>query len=320
MKWIGRIFIVLIVIVVLALVGLYVMLDTIATNAVAKAGTHATGVETTVDSVHIGVFAGEVTIDDLKIANPEGFPSDRFMSLGEGELNVGLASLMSDTVNVGLIRLDNIVMNLEDKDGKANYEVIMDNLSKLSDPDAPKSPEPEEDGAASKKFIVREILITNVNVNATYGGKKIPVSIPEIKLTDVGSGEGAKQVTMSEIMGIVIGATFETLLKNPDLLPAAMVGTIREGVAGLGDLGDFSVENIGEITQGVGEIIKTVPGGEKIGSEVDALSGEATQKIEEGIGDLGGEADKVTEKLEGLGGLLGGKKDEAKTEEPANQE
>jgi len=43
MKWIGRIIVALVVIVVLALVGLYVMLDTIATNAVAKAGTHATG-------------------------------------------------------------------------------------------------------------------------------------------------------------------------------------------------------------------------------------------------------------------------------------
>lgn len=305
MKWIGRIVIALVIIVVLALVGLYVMLDTIATNAVAKAGTHATGVETTVDSVHIGVFSGEVSLDNLTVANPEGFASDRFMSLGEGEIAVGLGSLMSDTVDVGLIRLDNLTMNLEENaDGQYNFQVISDHLAKLSDPDAPKSPEPAEDSAAGKKFIVQQILITNVNVNATVGGQKIPVVIPKIELTDVGSADGAKQVTMSEIMSIIIGATFKTVMTNPQL-PAAMLGSLGDGLKDLGSLGDVKIENIGEITEGVGGLIKGVPGGEDLGGTVD---------------DLGKEADKVTDKLEGLGGLLGGKKDEQKKEEPSAAE
>ena len=105
MKWIIRIVIVLmLVVMVLGVVG-YVMLDKLTKKGIERGGTYAMGVETKLDGIHIGLLSGSVSMNGLSVANPEGFKADHFMSLREGNVDVALTSLMGDKVEVALIKL-----------------------------------------------------------------------------------------------------------------------------------------------------------------------------------------------------------------------
>ena len=68
---------------------------------------------------------------------------------------------------------------------------------------------------------------------------------------------------------------------------------LKSGLEDIGDLGDFNLDSIGDITTGVGEALKEFPGGEHIGQAVEdstkKISDEANKAIEgvtEGIGNL----------------------------------
>lgn len=298
MKWIIRIVILLVlVVVVLGVVG-YVMVDKLTKQGIEKGGTYAMGVETKLDGVSLGLFSGSMSMNGLSVANPEGFKADHFLKLGDGSVQVTLGSLMSDKVEVPSLILNNVDLVLEKDKGKANYDVILENLAKLGGGDE----EPAADTEEGKKFVVKELVIKNVKVKAeVIGGMSVPVTIPEIRLTDIGS-DSDKGVLLKDLSGIVVTAILTSVAQLPgDLLPGDIGKSLQGGLKAVGNLGQFSVEVIGNVTTEAGKVV-----------------GAAAEKLGEGaekVGEAAKEAGKAVDKLgEGLGGLLGGKKKEADKE------
>ena len=284
MKWIIRIVIVLVlVVVVLGVIG-YVMLDKITKRGIEKGGTYAMGVETKLDGIHIGLLSGSVSMNGLSVANPEGFKADHFMSLNEGEVNVALGSLMGDNPEVSLIRLDGINLSLEKKKGSANYQVILDHMAeKIGSGDEPAEPtEPAEDTGEGKKFVIKELVITDVNVTAEVpGGISVPVTVDEIRLTDIGSGDN-EGVLIEDLTGIILTSILSAVSKQGgDILPSDITEGLKGGLASVGDLGDFEIE----------------------------FSEETKQAIEDAKGKLDEAGEAVGKLGENIGGLFGGKKE-----------
>ncbi len=305
MKWIVRIGILLVlIVVVLAVVG-YVMIDKITKTAIEKGGTYAMGVETKLDDVSMGLFSGEMSMNGLSVANPEGFNAEHFLKLGDGHVKVTVGSLMSDKVEVPTLNLNNIEIVLEKNKGKANYDVILENLAKLGGEDEGAVQDTEE----GKKFVVNELLITNVKVKAeVVGDLSTTIEIPEIKLTDIGS-DSDKGVLLKDLSGIVVAAILKSVASLPgDLLPGDIGQGLQGGLEAIGGLGEFSVQVIGDVTNAAGEVV----------AEAGKIVGEAAEKLGEGVEGVGeaakgiGEgAGKAVEGIgEGIGGLLGGKKKE----------
>lgn len=307
MKWIKRIVILLVlVILVVAVVGI-VMIDRVAKAGVEQGGTYAMGVETKLDGIHIGLLSGKVSLDGLSVANPAGFKADHFLKLGDGSVEVSVGSLMEDKVEVPSLKLNNVDIVLEKDKGKANYDVILEHLAKVTGSDA----EPAPDEAEGKKFIIRELVITNVKVKAeVIGGLSVPVTIPEIRLTDIGT-ESDKGVLLKDLTGIIVTSILTTVAQLPgDLLPGDIGKSLQGGLAKVGDLGQFGVQVVGDVTAQAGEIV---------GAAAEKL-GEAAGQVGEGAKAVGDGANKAVEKLgEGLGGLLGGKKDKAETAETTEE-
>ena len=191
-KWVIRIVIALVVVVVVVLGGVFFYINSLAKTAIEKGATYAMGVQTTVGSVNVGLLRGQLDLSDLDIANPPGFTGERFLGLGHGDVAVSLGSLTKDTVEIPHIRLKKINLDLEEAGGKANFAIILHNLSKLSKSDS------SADKKEGKGYIVREILLTDINVNATVEGQRLPITIDQIKLNDVGSGDG-QGVNMEEL-------------------------------------------------------------------------------------------------------------------------
>ncbi len=239
---------------ILALVVIVVVVALAAINAIARKGveagaTYALGVKTTLGSASIGVFSGEFGLSRLKVANPEGFTAPHFLSLGDAGVAVSLGSLAKETIDVPRFSLDSIDVHLERKDKRANYQVIMDNLEKLTGPRDPNQPAPKEEGG--KKLIVRDLSITNVTVHVdplafgpgaaiaegTGPAPRITVPIKQIKLQNVGqtgSGVAGSGVTISQLSSIIVQAVMAaTIEEGGGLLPADLLNDLR---AQLGDL------------------------------------------------------------------------------------
>ncbi|MEQ9616895.1 MAG: hypothetical protein RLN60_02550 [Phycisphaerales bacterium] len=77
---------VLLVVFIIAIVGIVVLVvsqvDTLAKHGIERGGTYAMGVETTVDSVDIGIFSGTFEMNGFRVANPEGYARPSFLDLG----------------------------------------------------------------------------------------------------------------------------------------------------------------------------------------------------------------------------------------------
>lgn len=300
MKWIKRVIILLVLVVVLVAVIGVITIDRITKAGIEKGGTYAMGVETKLNSIRVGLFSGSVSLDGLSVANPEGFKADHFLNLGDGSVEVTLGSLMEDKVEIKSLKLNNINLALEKDKGKANYQVILDHLAEVTGSGEEPAPDAAEEG---KKFVVNEIVITNVKVKAeVIGGMSVPINIPEIVLTDVGS-DSDKGVLLKDLSGIILTAILSTVVEQAgDILPGGIGEGLQGGLAAVGDLGNFGMEVIGDVTAQAGELV-----------------GNAAEKLGEGAEELGKKADDAKEAVgklgEGLGGLLGGKKKDAETPE-----
>lgn len=300
MKWILRGALLLVALVVLALGATYFYLDAIARNAVERGGTYATGVDVTVDNVKLGLLSGEAGLTGLTIDNPQGlgFQSEHFLHLGRADVAVDSGSLFSDSVVVPRLHLDGISLNLEQQGDKKNFEVILENLEKLSSGEKPDTAE----DAQPQQWTIQDLRITDVKVNASVRGvlaenQNVAITIPEIVLTDVRSD------SLAELQGTLIKQLLSTVLAQAGRqLPGILVGELTAGLGRVGDLGEATLSKVGEITGGLGQAV-----GGKLEEVVPGKAGEVVGQATRGVGEAAG---KVTE---GLGGLLGGKK---KEEEP----
>jgi hypothetical protein len=272
-------------------------IDMLAKRGVEAGASYALGVPTTVRSVDVGLLKGTVELDGLRVANPQGYASPHFLTLDDGTTAVALDSLRSDIIRIPELRLADIDVVLQkDSAGRANYQVIMENIEKLGSKDKPREP-PQDEPAKEKRLIVNELVIRNITVHADLapsgGGViaqaagqlgKVTIPIEEVRLTDVGKtgeGVGGSGVTIGELAGLVIEAVLAAAVeKGGDLLPADIAGDIRARLASLGNL-----EKLGQTVEQIGEDLKKAKTPEEIGEAVKK-GREEVEKLGGGLKDL----------------------------------
>jgi hypothetical protein len=294
MKRLLKILAVLIVLLVIAGVVAFLMLDTLAASAIRKGGTYALGVETTVDGVdlHLGseVQAG---LSGLAVKNPEGFDAEHFLRLQSGSLRFPASGLFADLVTVPELALTGIEVDLQRKGGQTNYGVLLDNLAKLGGGGQEPAPEQVPPGGG-KRFRIDRIVLKDIKADidllplgGVVGGvagdaTRVSVAIPQIEIEDVGS-----DMSTAQIFSLVIRTLLTAVVQNAGgLLPADM---LQELSARLGELGKVPFQLSGDVT--------------KLGTEA----------LESGVKQVGEELEKVGgaagEAIKGVGGILKKKKD-----------
>ncbi|MEO1583595.1 MAG: AsmA family protein [Planctomycetota bacterium] len=300
----------------------FVAIDQVAKQGVERGATYALDVPTTLDGADVDIFGGAVGLAGLTIANPEGYDTPHFLSLGSADAAVDLATLQEDTVEVPALIIDGIDIYLDKEDGKANYDVILDNLKrfeKASDPDAPEAPPAAEDpDAPKKKFVIRKIEVRNVTAHVEFvplAGDlaRTTVTVPEIILEDVGEKD---PVTIAKLTNVLIKAIFASVISvGSDVLPAGVIDGLNAGLGGLTDLASSGIGMGIDVGEGVVNIVGDV-GGVAVGAAGDVLKG---------AGGLAGDAasevgDAAGDAIKGVGGLLGlgNDKDKDETEDEGN--
>lgn len=292
----------LLLLVIVAVVGVFVYIDQIARSAVERGATYALGVQTTLGHMDVGVLDGRIDLGDLRVTNPPGFVSDHFLTLGKGGTAVALESLRKDTVEVSEISLSKVGMSLEKRGGKSNYEPIVEHLQSLSKESEGSSEPPPEETGSGKHFIVRKITIDDITVDVEVlplGGSltRLPIEIERIELKDIGTGKD-NGVLLSELTGIVTKAILEAVAKRAgSILPGEIAAELNKSLAGLVGLGDTSLKIVGDVTATIGgEIVKVGAAGEQLMRAIEQGGKdivEGTGKVIEGTGEVLGETAKA---------------------------
>lgn len=310
MKRIKKLLAVAVVAVVVLIISLLMGIDYIAKVGVEQGGTYALGVNTTLDSMDVGIFSGTVEMANLTVANPPAFDTPHFLALGAGRVAVSLGSLMGDKVVVPELTLTGLSIHLERKGTQSNYNTIFAALKKFESAEQSNSSEAK----AGKRFVIEQVTIENVNVQVDLlpiGGEltRLPVMIERIELKNVGS-DSANGILLADVIAIVVKAILDAVVQQSgDLLPGDIAAELQQGLAGLADLGSTTVQVVGDVTTMVDGEVKKVT---DMVSDVAEKLGEEGKKLAEDLEDAGRKLEEdVGQALKkDLGGLLGGDKDE----------
>jgi hypothetical protein len=275
-------------ILIAVLAASYIYIDVIAGAAIEKGATYALGVDTKVGFVRVGLLTGSFRIGSLKIDNPPGFGAKHLLTLGDGRVEASIGSLQKEVVEVPVFTLEGIDVSLEKAKGQTNYGVILANLKRFESSGSEPAPAESGDAGPGKRLIVRELLIRDISAHVAdraglgaVGG--VDVEVPEIRLTNIGAHD-AQGVAMSELTNIIMKAIFASIAKYGTNLPDVLSGDLRSNMGGLSKV---PIQVVGGSTEA---LTKGIP----------QPVGDAARRVGGGAG----------EKIKGLGGLLGGKKDE----------
>jgi len=213
----------LVIVIILAVVAIF-MLDRIAKTGIEKGCTYMLGVNTTVENVHLSLFAGQFHMDDLIIANPPDFSADPFVHLGGIRIHLTPKSVVTDTIELTLFELDGLDLFIEQRVDGSNAQTILDTL---------KSRVPESSPSESeKRFKVDRIVVRNVNAKVSLFSeltKRDPViiSLPEIVIEDLDS-DNAQGLLLEELVQKILPAIIEAVLKEGgDMLPPDLTNALN---------------------------------------------------------------------------------------------
>ncbi len=291
MKTVGRIVIVLVVGLVLAVVGVFIFKDSLAKTGIEEGATYALGTRTAVDDVSVGLTSGEVTIEGLEVSNPEGFETPHLLRSGTFHVKVRPRTLFSETVEVNTFEIHGLDVYVEQKPGGSNVQTVLDHLETLGGPpgEPPKGPAKE-----GKKVKVDTILITDVTAHVrllpAFGGREPPpIKVKKIELKNV-TKDNAAGVALPELVARVVPAIMAAVLEaGGDALPAELRKAIGDDLQqATASLGKGAQDLIGQTG---GDFAERLGFGKETGDEKKGLPGaeslkDATEKVGEGVKDL----------------------------------
>ena len=254
MRFIKWIVLAVLVLLIVVGVGLWFYKDAATVWGIEYSGEYATGQATEVESASLAMWDQELNLEGLKVANPEGFEAEHFLQIERGDVAVGASSLMEDQVVVPSLTLSGVDLVLEKRDGKFNYQQIMEHMEGLSQPDQP-----------GRRYIIHDLRITDITVHSnalpTGEGEALRTfKLPDIHLTDVGSDTEAG-VLLPQLSGLVVESLMQNLAQHGPALVREMIGNELEGLLDQVQIGGVDLTGLGQqveerATQEVGKALE----------------------------------------------------------------
>jgi uncharacterized protein involved in outer membrane biogenesis len=295
-KIVIRIVLGVVVVLVIAVAGLYFYRNSLIRSAVESQANSSLGVKTTLGGAELGLFGGTLELEDLKIGSPQGYSAEQMFTLGELDLGVKYGELRQDPVRVRRIVIDRPKAVLEYVNGKFNFQAMMDQM-------AGKDAKTEK-GKDPVKLIVDELTVkdASVAVRAPMLPSELAITIPTVTLKEVGTGEGSKNgAAIRDVVGAAMSALAAKAAESPQLANFAQLK---------GQLESQAKEVAGKVSRQLSEQVDTIT--KDVTGEVNkALEGTGVD-VNKAVKDATGGKDPAKTVEKGIGDLLGGKKKEEK--------
>jgi hypothetical protein len=248
------------VILLVLIIGFHIFGAGMIKAVVEKTASSTLGVPVTVKSINLSILRGQVEIKGLVVKNPPGYANETLLELGDGIVNLDIGSLMSDTIKIQLVKLDDTKLTIEQKGLTNNLNEILDKLPKEEKEAAPKTEKP------GKNLIVTKLEITNTNVKVKLlpiPGKSdtISLKLDPIVMENLGTD---KKLSVASLVGKVMGALAVGIAKQgAGVLPDDMVKGIGSTLGGAAELGKDAVKSTTEAGKNVVEGVKGLFGDKK---------------------------------------------------------
>ncbi len=256
MKWVLRLVGLLIVLAIIAVAGVWIMIDPIAKGSIEEGGTRALEVDTTVNDLSLSLVNGTLMIDDLVVANPadRGYETPHLIKSGKFDVGLKPKTVFSDVIELTHFTIDGMDVNLEARidtthGPRSNVSGVLKTAQKFQGkPDGEKAPEGEE----GTRIKVDTITIRNVKIHATGGvgssSTGATLEIPELVMENV-TPEEAKGILISDLIAritekvlVAVGAkSAKEGIGTPGLdvqNPGGVLDRLRGGSSDSGDSGD----------------------------------------------------------------------------------
>jgi uncharacterized protein involved in outer membrane biogenesis len=237
-KWILRAVAGLVVVLVVVIVAVAFSLGAIVKKGVERIGPSATQVDVKLKSAEVWLLAWRVQLTGLVLGNPPGCKTPSAIAVDSVSVRVKPGSVFSDKLVVESIKVAAPVITLEGGLRDNNLKKIEKNLNDYigRSSTAPNSSAPTSSPAKpARKFQVNELVITGakLQVNTVLSaGRTITLSIPDIHLTDLGTGpQGITGVEVGQrALHAVLEAATTAVARNASGLGEGAVGGAKGAV------------------------------------------------------------------------------------------
>lgn len=273
-----------------AFAAIYFGIGGLIKTGVEKGGKWALDTETKLDSAHVNPLAGSLSLNGLSIANPPGFKQDPTFAVGSIAVAVDTGSLSGDTIKIDTIDILEPEIGLEITTGGTNFGKLLEIVKSKTGGEA-KPDQPADDGKPGKKMLIKKIRITKAKLTVAQSvlmSTSQSVVLKDIELNDVGSE--SKPADFGAMLQQIFTAILNAAAENPELkLPADLQNILK------GDATKF----VADLQKQADQLKDKVLGDAQ--KQVDDIKKQGQDAVDEA-------KKKADELKEGLGGLLGGKK------------
>ena len=260
MKFIKYTLLALLLIIIIAVAGVWFYLDTIVQKAVNKYGSQLVGTEVNLESFTLNPFKGMLKIGGLTIDNPNGYSSPKLLTLGGINVKVDPKSLFSDTIVVEDITIDNPTITYEMPDfSTSNVMHIQQNVAQNSAAEDKKVAEEakEDDAGSSKNVVIKKVSVANGALSAITPLQKnetaLSIDLPAVEMLNLG-GEGQKLTLKDSVVEI-----FNKILFNAISTVTKVLGSAKDMAQKAAGAAIDSATNVtGEATDKAGGILDSL--------------------------------------------------------------
>jgi uncharacterized protein involved in outer membrane biogenesis len=281
-KWIKRIVLAVIVLIVAGIAIVYFSLNSIVRSTVESQATSSLGVKTTLGSAALSLFGGSLSLNDLEVGSPPNFSAPELFTLSGIKVGVNYGQLRNEPIHISQIVITNPNLVVEQANGKLNLQALMDQMPKSS-------------SSSTMKVIIDKLELDNSNVTIRPGipglSSPITVTVPSLVMNNVGNADGSGNG--AAIKDVIMQAATTLSAKGVDTanLPPEVKALLSGGINGL-----------------------STQLGTEVNAQIQNLTGSLNNSVNKAVGGnlnnlLGGKGVPSTQSMEqGLGNLLGGKK------------
>lgn len=228
-------------------------------TAIVTGAQKALQVDVRLDSIDVKVIAGKVDLKSMEIDNPEGYNHPTFLKLGHAYMDLDVSSLMSDTIEMEMVQLENINLVIEQKGKTNNLKEILNNLpkSESTEPDPESKPTEEK---AGKNFRIKVLEINNIEVKAKLlpipgRADTVTLRIKPIRLENLGTDE---KIDAAGLTAKILKAISKGIAEQgADVLPTDMISSIGDE---LGKQGEALLKGTKDIGKSTTDAIKDLGG------------------------------------------------------------
>ncbi|MBQ9236284.1 MAG: AsmA family protein [Alphaproteobacteria bacterium] len=229
MKFIKYTLLTLLLLVIIAAAAVWFYLDSIVKTAVNKYGSQIVGTNVSLESFRLNPFNGELKLGGINIGNPNGYSAPSLLKLGGISVKVDMKSLLSDTIVVEDIRIDNPSITYEMPDfSTSNVMQIQQNVAKntVSEDQKEVAEENKAEAESAKNVIIRKVLVEGGLLNAITplqnNDTALNIDLPAVELANLG-GENQKLTIRDSVTEI-----FNKILFNATSAVTKVLGSAKD--------------------------------------------------------------------------------------------